>query len=202
MIPAIASHPFSTTASAQAAPGASRPQSGVHQRLGKRMKLAKFKNKKEIVHHKRPLIGERKKWRKRVILTNNNAIPVSGLSVMDEKNLADPESAGSVLKIPGFTVDQLRASEAFKSSQTWGMFHSPHMLVRPETVRVCGHMLEAAAEKRTARLVVSGDKAAGKSMVLIQAMANAFLNNWVVIHIPEGAFSIALVSHRQELARE
>lgn len=152
------------------------------------MKLAKFKSKKEIIRPKAPLPGERKKWRKRVVLSNNNAIPVNGLSVMDEKNLANPESAGNVLKIPGFTIDQLRASEAFKSNQTWGMFHSPHTLVRPETVTVCRRMLEDAAEKRTARLVVAGEKTAGKSIVLIQAMANAFLNDWVVILIPEGAF--------------
>lgn len=177
-------HLFSTTAPAHAA--------GVHQRLGKRMKLAKFKNKRVIVKPKTPNPGERKKWRKRVVLSNNNAVPVDGLEEMTDKNLGQRASSGQVLKIPDFTIDQLRASEAFKSSQTWGLFRSPHMLVRSETATVCGRMLEAAAEGRTARLVVSGERATGKSMVLIQAMANAFLNNWVVIHIPEGMPCLSL----------
>lgn len=180
-------HQFSTTASANATnPG--RPQSGVHQRLGKRMKLAKFKAKKEVTPTKKPQSGERKAWRKRIVLSNNNAIPVDGLSVMDEKNLAAPSSSGEVLKMPSHAIDQLRASDAFKPSQTWGLFHSPHTLVRPETVRVCKRMLDAAAQKETARLILSGDKASGKSTLLIQAMANAYLNDWVVIHIPEGSF--------------
>lgn len=150
------------------------------------MQLSKFKKKKDLVRPKTPGPGERKAWRKRIVLSNNNAIAVHGLSRMDGTNLASPESAGKVLKIPEAAIDQLRASEAFKSSQTWGLFHSPHTLVRPETVEVCGRMLEAAAEGKTARLVIAGEKAAGKSMVLLQALVNAFLNNWVVIHIPEG----------------
>lgn len=170
-------HHFSTTAPTHAP--------GVHQRLGKRMKLSKFK-KKTIVQHKTPEPGARKKWRKRVVLSNNNAVPVEGLGEMTDKNLGERASSGQVLKIPDFAIDQLRASEAFKSSQTWGLFRSPHTLVRSETVTVCSRMLEAAAEGRTARLVVSGERAAGKSMVLTQAMANAFLNKWVVIHVPEG----------------
>lgn len=169
---------------AATAAGGSRP--GVHQRLGKRMKLAKFKNRKEITRHKSPAQGERKAMRKRVVLSNNNAVRVDNLPRMDETNLASPESAGQVFKIPEVPIDQLRTVEAFKSSQTWRLFHGPHMLVRPETVKVCGQMLAAAKEGTTARTVIAGDRGAGKSMVLLQAMVNAFMNNWVVINIPEG----------------
>lgn len=178
-------HHFSTTAPTHAT-NPTRSGSGVHQRLGKRMTMTKFKKNRDFGRTRSPLIGERKAWRKRIVLSNNNAIPVDGLKTMDDTNLALPESAGRVFKIPAPTIDQLRSSEAFKPSQTWNLFHSPHTLVRPETVVVCGQMLDAAKQGETARVVVSGDRGAGKSMVLVQAMVNAFLNKWVVIHIPEG----------------
>lgn len=157
------------------------------------MKLAKFKNKKQIVQHKAPLQGERKAMRKRIVLSNNNAIRVDHMPRMDETNLASSESAGQIFKIPEVPIDQLRKVEAFKSSQTWHLFHGPHMLVRPETVRVCSRMLKAAEEGSTARMVIAGDRGAGKSMVLLQAMVNAFMNNWIVIHVPEGMFFVSLM---------
>lgn len=172
---------FSTTTHQQAAHGG-----GVGQRTGKRMQLSKFKKPKEIVRGKTPLPGERKAWRKRIVLSNNNAIAVHGSPRLDADNMAASDSAGKVFRIPEETIDQLRASEAFKSSQTWGLFNSPHTLVRPETVDLCAGMKEKAASGQTLRAVISGERAAGKSVVLLQAMANAFLNEWIVIHIPEG----------------
>ncbi|KAL1848865.1 hypothetical protein Daus18300_013477 [Diaporthe australafricana] len=171
---------FSTTAHQHATHGG-----GVGQRTGKRMQLSKFKKPKDIVRGKTPLPGERKAWRKRIVLSNNNAIPVHGSPRLDAENMVAPDSAGKVFKIPEGTMDQLRASEAFKPSQTWGLFHSPHTLVRPETVEMCGGMKEKAAKGETLRMAISGDRASGKSVVLLQAMANAFLNEWVVINIPE-----------------
>lgn len=176
------SHAFSTT-TPRPATKASGAKPGVHRRGGKQMK---FKKQRDIVRHRSPLPGERRAVRKRIVLSNNNAIRIENAPRMDERNLADPASAGLVMKLPELPIDQLRQVEAFKSSQTWGLFHSPHMLVRPETVAVCGRMLEAAEKKETARIVIAGEARAGKSMVLLQAMTNAFLNNWVVINIPEG----------------
>lgn len=149
------------------------------------MQLSKFKKPKEIVRGKTPQPGERKAWRKRIVLSNNNAIPVHGSPRLDADNMAASDSAGKVFRIPEDTIDQLRASEAFKSSQTWGLFNSPHTLIRPETVQLCAGMKEKAAKGETHRVVISGERAAGKSVVLLQAMANAFLNEWVVINIPE-----------------
>lgn len=180
---------FSTTAHQQAIKGG-----GVGQRTGKRMQLSKFKKPKDIVRGKAPLPGERKAWRKRIVLSNNNAIPVHGSPRLDADNMTAPDSAGKVFRIPEDTLDQLRASEAFKSSQTWGLFHSPHTLVRPETVELCAGMKQKAAKGETHRVVISGDRAAGKSVVLLQAMANAFLNGWVVINIPEGEALCAISS--------
>lgn len=193
IIPTTSTTTTTTTPSSSAAPFSttSRPQAvaGQHQRTGKRMKLSKFKKAKEIVRGKAPLPGERKAWRKRIVLSNNNAVAVHGAPRLDPENMASPESAGRVFKIPEDTIDQLRASEAFKSSQTWGLFHSPHVLVRPETVHVCARMKEEAEKGQTLRMVIAGEKAAGKSLLLLQAMSNAFLNGWVVINIPEGTFA-------------
>ncbi|CAN8099382.1 unnamed protein product [Discula destructiva] len=177
------SHAFSTSSAAHAT--TSTGKAGVHQRGGKRMSMAKFKKKKDIVRHKSPAVGERRAMRKRIVLSNNNALRVDHLPRMDERNLAARDSVGLVFKLPEDPIDQLRKVEAFKSSQTWNLFHSPHMLVRAETVQVCARMSEAAEQGTTARVVLSGDKAAGKSMLLLQAMTHAFLNNWVVISIPE-----------------
>ncbi|PSR82737.1 mitochondrial ribosomal protein [Coniella lustricola] len=175
-----AAHSFSTSTPSYAG---GRP--GVHQRLGKRMQLSKFKKKKEIMRPKAPKPGERKAFRKRIVLSNNNALPVRGLELMSPARLASQESAGHVLKIPDHLIDRLRAVEAFKSSQTWEFFHSPHMLVRPETVHICERMGESVKDGSTARIVVSGGKAAGKSMTLLQAQIYAFMEKWVVINIPE-----------------
>lgn len=182
---------FSTTAHHQAT---ATKGGGQGQRTGKRMQLSKFKKPKEIVRGKTPLPGERKAWRKRIVLSNNNAIPVHGSPRLDAENMAASDSAGKVFKIPEDTIDQLRASEAFKSSQTWGLFHGPHTLVRPETVELCAGMKEKVAQNETLRVVISGERAAGKSVVLLQAMANAFLNEWVVINIPEGKPLFAISS--------
>lgn len=149
------------------------------------MQLSKFKKPKDIVRGKTPQPGERKAWRKRIILSNNNAIPVHGSPRLDANNMAASDSAGKVFKIPEDIIDKLRASEAFKSSQTWGLFNSPHTLIRPETVELCAGMKEKAARGETQRVVITGGRATGKSVVLLQAMANAFLNDWVVINIPE-----------------
>lgn len=149
------------------------------------MKLSKFK-KDRVFHRSRVAPGQRKAFRKKITLSNNNAIVVQGLEQMNKTNLSSEESAGKVMKIPGAPLDQLRAVNAFKPTQSWGLFHSPHMLVRPETVHVCKNMLEKAEKGKTARIVVTGDRAAGKSMLVLQAMTNAFLNNWIVINISEG----------------
>lgn len=178
-LPTTPSHYFSTTAPQLAGP------LGRHQRTGKRMKLSKFK-KNKVITRSRIAPGQRKAFRKKITLSNNNALIVHGLEQMSAKNLSSPKSVGKVMKIPGGALDQLRAVEAFKPTQSWGLFHSPHMLVRPETVKLCKTMVEKGKAGETARIVVSGDRAAGKSMLVLQAMTNAFLNKWIVINIPEG----------------
>ncbi|KAI0102856.1 mitochondrial ribosomal death-associated protein 3-domain-containing protein [Nemania sp. FL0031] len=155
-----------------------------HTRSGKRLVLGKKKKVQDKT--KPPLPGERKAFRKRIQLSNDNALEVPGLDVLSPENAVDPESIGKIVGIPAEVVDQLRACEAFKSSQNWSLFRSPHMLVRKETVDLASQMTSAIANKETLRLVVTGSRGSGKSILGLQALATGFMNNWVVINIPEG----------------
>ncbi len=179
--------PFSTTPAPGGPPvKASSGGSGGSQRGGKKLKLGKFKTDRTIERGKVPLPGERKAYRKRITLSNNNALPVPWLADLTPSSLADPANTATVMGLPDDLQDRLRASEAFKPSQCWGMFRKPAVLVRKETVDLASRMQSAAEKKESLRLVVSGDKVTGKSMLLLQAMAHAFMNDWIVIHLPEG----------------
>ncbi|KAI1118970.1 mitochondrial ribosomal death-associated protein 3-domain-containing protein [Nemania sp. NC0429] len=158
-----------------------------HIRTGKRFVLS-GKRKRKIDKSKPPLSGERKAFRKRIQLSNDNALAVPGLDVFSPESLLDPESIGKVVSIPtepAELIDQLRACEAFKSSQNWNLFRSPHMLVRKETVDLVTQMKDAVDKKETLRLVVTGNRGSGKSILGLQALTTGFLNKWVVINIPE-----------------
>ncbi len=133
-----------------------------------------------------PKPGERKAWRKRITLSNNSALVVPGLVPLDSKNMVDPASAGQIFSLSDALLDQLRTVEAFKPSQSWGLFRQPSLLVRDETTRLAQNLENAAGKKESHRLVIYGDRLAGKSMMLLQAMSFGFFNEWVVISIPEG----------------
>lgn len=135
---------------------------------------------------KSPLPGERKAFRKRIQLSNNNALRVEGLQTLTRQVIGDRKSIGSVCALSEPVVDQLRAVEAFKHTQTWGLFHAPHTLIRTETVELAERIQKAAVNKENLRMVISGDKVTGKSTLLLQAMTTAFLNDWIVINFPEG----------------
>ncbi|GAO13959.1 uncharacterized protein UV8b_01969 [Ustilaginoidea virens] len=145
-----------------------------------------FKKRAVAVAVKKPGPGERKAFRKRIQLSNNNALPVQGLEDMGPDTLARPESRGSMVAVPDRVVDQLRALEAFKTTQTWSLFRRPHFLVRDETVRLVGRMQASLDAKDSLKCVLTGSKLSGKSLVMLQAMAHALINGWVVVHIPEG----------------
>jgi small subunit ribosomal protein S29 len=189
--------PFSTTAANARPPPVKKDadKSRTHARGGKKLVLNKFKKDKVAEKGRPPQPGERKAYRKRITLSNDNAIAVPWLADLAPADMTKPENTAKVLAIPEETQDQLRASEAFKSTQCWGMFRKPAVLVRKETVDLANRMQNAAGKKQTLRLVVGGDKLAGKSMMLLQAMTHAYLNNWIVIHVPEG--SLFLLSHHR-----
>lgn len=190
-LPLARTAPFSTTAANARPPAkaaAAKTGSNTHIRAGKKLQLGKFKKERVADKGKPPLPGERKAYRKRITLSNDNAIPVPWLTDLGPADLADPANTAKMMALPDAVQDQLRASEAFKTTQCWGMFRKPAVLVRKETVELTNRIRDAADKKKTLRLVLTGDKVTGKSMMLLQAMTHAYLNNWIVINIPEGVF--------------
>ncbi|KAH8884430.1 mitochondrial ribosomal protein [Thozetella sp. PMI_491] len=143
------------------------------------------KNAQQVDRGRPPAPGERKAYRKRILLSNNNALPVNGLVEVTRDSLADPASAGKVFALSNEVVDQLRAIEAFKTTQSWGMFRQPSTLVRAETAELVRRMEDAVQKQETLRLVLTGSRVSGKSMLLLQAMTHAYLNNWIVFNVPE-----------------
>ncbi|KAL9126523.1 MAG: hypothetical protein Q9217_004447, partial [Psora testacea] len=178
--------PFSTTASVQVNPPKKKAPVGKPHQLNRGAKQTFTKKKRKVEgidRSRRPAIGERKALRKRVVLSNTNALEVNGLQDISQENLVDDRSRGQVLAIPGAVVDQLRAVEAFKVAQGWGMYSRPAMLVRRETGDYA-RMMDSLG-KGVVRRVLVGERGSGKTVMLLQAMAIAFLKDWVVINIPE-----------------
>ena len=145
-----------------------------------------------------PAPGERKAVRKRIVLSNTNAFEVAGLQDLTESNVNQYDSIkGRVLGLPPSLVDALRSVEAFKAGQGWGFFRRPACLIREEAVQF-GQWMDLIAGKWTAESglgiaagstvsrIIVGDRKVGKSVLLLQAMAMAFLKGWIVISLPEG----------------
>lgn len=160
---------------------ASRPDKGKKQTF-----VRKSSKRSTTDRGKRPAVGERKALRKRVVLSNTNALDVKGLEDFEERFMTDVGSVGKVVGIPGSLVDRLRIVQAFKPSQGWSLFRRPAMLIREETVEYGKLMQELAASKKSVRRVLVGERGSGKSVMLLQAMAMAMIKSWVVISIPDG----------------
>ncbi len=120
--PVLSRAPFSSSAPTAAATVLKAAAGSSRQ--GHIVKAPRKKNYKKkgaaLVRHKAPAPGERKAFRKRIQLSNNNALPVPGLLALSKENMADPESSGQIFSVPDVVVDQLRSVEAFKPTQTWG----------------------------------------------------------------------------------
>ena len=165
-------------------------------RFGISKKRKKAQEALERKTRRTPAHGERKALRKRIVLSNTNAFEVPGLvELKASTDLADPDVAGKMVALPGDVIDQLRVVDAFKPSQGWGLFRQPAMLVRKEMEEVVRIMDDAVSRKEVERKVIVGEKGSGKSVLVLQAMAMAFLKKWVVINLPNCKFSyIALAS--------
>jgi len=179
---------FSTSASLAATPIKKRANTGRSNAPQRGSTLRLSKNKVERTK-KPPAVGERKAIRKRIVLSNTNAFEVSGLQDWAPTTYANEDTLGKMVGLPNDAVDFLRAAEGFKPSQGWGFFRRPATLIRKETLQLAKHIEQCAApegEKQTLRRVIAGDKGSGKSVLLLQAQAMAFMAGWVVVHIPEG----------------
>ena len=119
------------------------------------------------------------------MLSKTNALDVADMRDLDAETMLDRELKGHVLGLNGETIDQLRAMEAFKVSQGWGMSRRPATLVREETLELAEVMAGVEGEKKVTRQVLSGERGTGKSLLLLQAQAMAFRRDWIVISIPE-----------------
>jgi small subunit ribosomal protein S29 len=194
---------FSTTTTKLAGPAkAIKPQNTIKQSL-------KIKKKgREKSTGKPPASGERKALRKRIVLSNTNAIEVKDMpelnkQLVDDLLKEDNEGAsatGKVVSLPGATVDSLRAIEAFKPTQGWGLFRKPALLVRRDAVNLTRSLVSAEAEKTTFKQVIDGSKGSGKSMMLLQAQATAIARGWIVLHLPEGmSFLLCWIPHSNKM---
>lgn len=183
---------FSTSPSLSAQPVkkkavAGRPAASA----GKTLRLAK---NTRAATTRPPAVGERRALRKKVVLSNTNALEVTLEDLKSAKTRAAAlrELQGQVLGLDNKTVETLRALEAFKPTQGWALFHRPATLVRKETVELASDFEWIAetqsqenAPARTLRKVLFGERGSGKSVLQLQALAMAYLRKWVVVHIPE-----------------
>lgn len=191
--PAIARAAFSTSSSLSAQPVkkksavAGRPAASA----GKTLRLTK---NKRAATTRPPAVGERRALRKKVVLSNTNALEVKlqDLKTATTKSAQLKGLEGQVLGLENKTVDALRALEAFKPTQGWALFHRPATLVRKETVELAGDFewIADAQSKpdtaaRTVRKVLFGERGSGKSVLQLQALVMASLRKWIVVHIPE-----------------
>ena len=137
--------------------------------------------------------GERKAERKRVVLSNTNALEVATMQDLTVQNMADSGQIGKMLGLDNNLLDQLREAKAFKPTQNWKMFRRPGTLMRRETVMLGERFHEVNESQGTEGLgatsyreIITGERHTGKSVLLLQAMSMAFLHGWVVINVPEG----------------
>ena len=178
---------FSTTPSLAANPpkkkgAAVKPTS----RQGTTLRLSK--NKREV-SGRPPAPGERKANRKKIVLSNTNALEVKGLQELDAPNGQVGELSkfeGQVLGLTDANVEALRALEAFKHTQAWNLFRRPATVIRKDTVAIANALEGAKNERKVVKKVLFGEQGSGKSVLQLQAMALALNKGWVVIHIPNG----------------
>lgn len=187
---------FTTSAPVQALPPKNNKLPTTLPQKGRRATfLRKSKAKRNAEPRgKKMAIGERRALRKRIVLSNNNAIAVEGVPEFGPESIGDAQLRGQVVGFSVSMVDRLRAVEAFKRTQRWGLFWKPAMLVRQETVeygQFFNEMSDEQGPRRSIRRVLVGERGSGKSIIMLQAMTMAFLKGWVVINLPEGTIPLS-----------
>jgi small subunit ribosomal protein S29 len=184
---------FSTTAQTKGSANSTK-KGGASGKAPPKKTPTTFQVKKKKVERKTgkpPAPGERKAMRKRVVLSNTNALAVTDLEDLNEQMVEEMIAGnntyhGKVVGYDGKTVDSLRAVDAFKATQGWELFRRPAVVLRQESVVLNKHLVNAQKDKKTVRMIIDGERNTGKSLMLVNAMATAFVKNWIVINIPEG----------------
>ena len=160
-------------------------------RSGGTLRLSK--NKREVTGRP-PAPGERKAARKKLVLSNTNALEVKGLQELNRENgkaAKIAELEGKVVALTDANVSALRTLEAFQHTQGWSLFRRPATQVRKETVEVAKALEEVeggeeGAAKKVVKRIVFGKQGSGKTVLQMQAMALALNKGWVVVHLPNG----------------
>lgn len=142
-------------------------------------------NKKQKERPKPPPVGQRKGERRRIVLSNTNAVPVQEHAKLTKDSATETANVGQMLALDGPLLDQLREAKAFKTTQNWNLFRTPSTLFRQETSELGFDFEDVQNEKVTVKRLVAGPKASGKSIYLLQAMSMAYLNEWVVLNVPD-----------------
>ena len=153
----------------------------------------KIKKKARRERPKPPAVGERRALRKRIVLSNTNALAIPDMEDLTPLNMSDEGRVGQVLGLEGALLDQLREAKAFKPTQNWNMFRRPATLIRKETVSL-GRSIQRVNQSSggegldalTLRQVIAGERCTGKSVLLLQAMSMAYMSRWIVLNVPEG----------------
>ncbi|KAJ5082163.1 hypothetical protein N7532_011206 [Penicillium argentinense] len=188
-IPRLTSAPFHSSA-VQYAPPLKKKSNSMTQLKYRQGQTLRRKKKKHVEKARPPAPGERKALRKRIVLSNPNALEVDGMQELSAETMIDARLRGSVLGLPVPMLDQLRAVQAFKPKQGWSIFRRPGTIMRRDTLEM-GRAFDKitggdAPEKgKVIKKVLTGMKGSGKTVHLLQAMAMGFLKKWVVITIPE-----------------
>ena len=164
-----------------------RPKSNVKTSGTRESRAARLKKKPRVVSGL-PQPGQRREEKRRIVLSNTSALSLPRLQDLGKDNMTKEEIVGKVLAFREPVLDQLRAVEAFQTTQKWSFFARPATLIREETRKIGSLIREVthSKEPKIYRRIYSGGKATGKSVMLAQAQALAFMNDWVVISIPEG----------------
>ncbi|KIW94454.1 uncharacterized protein Z519_04430 [Cladophialophora bantiana CBS 173.52] len=162
-------------------------QSGTAPPRSRQSQSARLK-KKSRERPKLPPVGERRAQRHRIVLSNTNALPVSDIETWSKENMVDEKSVGKMMALDGELLDQLRDSGAFKTTQNWGLFRRPATLIREETHQIARdieNVKQGGENKKLVKHLVIGERASGKSVLVLQAMSMAYMNNWIVLNVPE-----------------
>jgi small subunit ribosomal protein S29 len=180
------SNPFSTTCIRSA--GGQRTAQGPR----KGVKSLVISRKAPAVIQNPPHPGERKAFKNRIILSNTNAVEAPGLHTLSAENIANESTLGKVMAIPGPVVDSLRVLGAFKRSQGWSNYRRPACLMTAKSwelgrkiADITRNNLENEHPASSMRRVIHGPRKSGKSVLVLQAMTMAILNQWVVFNIPQ-----------------
>lgn len=189
--PRISSAPFHSTAVHYAQPAKKKGNSLTVQKHRQSTSLRR-KKKKVTERSRPPAVGERKALRKRIVLSNPNALEIEGMVDLSPETMVDSRLRGTVVGLPPVMIDQLRAVQAFKPKQGWSIFRRPGTVLRRDTIEM-GRLFEQisgegdnAQKGKVVKKIVTGMKGSGKTVHLLQAMAMGFMKKWAVITIPDG----------------